>query len=69
MLMSAFAKIDFCCMILNFLEAVYLILGDVNEQRVATVQTTEEEETHQLHSGSPRQEMANRAKSSDLKIR
>ena len=67
--MSAFAKNKFCCMILNFLKTVHLISGDVNEQRVAIVQTTENEGTHQLNSGFPRQEMANRATSSDLKIR
>ena len=38
MFMSAFAKSDFCYMILNFWETVHLISGDVNEQRVAIVQ-------------------------------
>ena len=51
MLMSALAKNDFCCMILNFLETVHLMSGDVNEQRVAIVQTTENERTLQLSSG------------------
>ena len=69
MLISAFAKNDFCCMILNFLETIHLISGDVNEQRVAIVQTTESERAHQLNSSFPSQEMANRANSSDLKIR
>ena len=46
-----------------------MISGDVNEQKIAIVQTIENEGTHQLNSGFPRQEMANRATSSDLKIR
>ena len=35
MLMFAFAKNDFGCMIFNFLNAVHLIRSDVNEQKVA----------------------------------
>ena len=57
MLMSAFAKDDFCCMIFNFLETVHLISGDVNELRLAIVQTTDNERTHQLSSVFPRHEM------------
>ena len=45
MLMSAFAKNYFCCVILNILETVHLISSNVNEQRVAIVQTTENEGT------------------------
>ena len=58
MLMFAFAKNDFGCMILNFLETIHLISGDVNEQRVAIVQTTKNERTHQMNSGFPRQELS-----------
>ena len=68
-LMSTFAKNDFCCMVLIFGEIVHLIRSDVNEQRVAIIQTIENEGTHQLNSGFPRQEMANRANSSDLNKR
>ena len=68
MFMSVFAKNDFCCMILNFLETVHLIRSGLNQQRVAVVQTTRNERRHQLSSGFPRQEMANRANCSDLKI-
>ena len=46
MLMFAFAKNDFGYMILIFLKAVCLIRSDVNELRVAIVQTTENEGTH-----------------------
>ena len=69
MLMSAFAKKkkNFGCVILNFLETVHLIRSDGNERRVAIVQTIENEREHQLSSGFPRQEMANRAYSSDFK--
>ena len=46
-----------------------MIRTDVNGERVAIVQTTDNEGAVQLNSGFPRQEMANRANSSDLKIR
>ena len=65
MLMSGFAKNDFGCMILNFLDMVRLIRGDVNEQRLTIVQITENDRTHQLSCCLNRQEMANRANSSD----
>ena len=37
MLMSALAKNNLRCMVLNFLQPVHLITVDVNEQRVAVV--------------------------------
>ena len=40
MLMSALAKNNLHCMVLNFLQPVHLITVDVNEQRVAEVQLT-----------------------------
>ena len=40
----------------------------VNEQRVAAVPSTENKRTYQLSSGILRQEMADRANSSNLKI-
>ena len=40
MLMSAVAKNNLHCMVLNFLQPVHLITVDVNEQRVAEVQLT-----------------------------
>ena len=53
----------------EYLGTVHLIRSDVNELRVAVVQTTQNERTHQLSSDFPRQEMVNRANPSDLKIR
>ena len=64
--MSALAKNNLRCMALNFLQPVHLIPFDVNEQRVAVVQLTENKRTHRLSSGLRRQEMADRANSSDL---
>ena len=52
-----------------FFETVHLIRSDVSEQSVAIVQTTSNLRTHQMSSSFPRQEIANRANSSDLKIR
>ena len=66
MLMSALAKNNFRCMVLNFLQPVHLITVDVNEQRVAVVQPTKNKRTHQLRRGPRRQGMADRANSSDL---
>ena len=68
MLMSALAKNNFRCMVLNFLQPVHLITVDVNEQRVAVVQPTDNTRMHKLSSGFRRQEMAGGAKSSDLEI-
>ena len=44
MLMSALAKNNLRCMVLNFLQPVHLITIDVNEQRAAVVQPTENKE-------------------------
>ena len=68
MLMSALAKNNLSCVVLNFLQPVHLVTVDVSEQRVTTVQLTENERTHKLSSGFRRQEMADRANSSDLEI-
>ena len=68
MLMSALAKNNLRCVVLNFLQPVHLITVDVSEQRVTTVQPTENKRTHKLSSGFRRQEMADRANSSDLEI-
>ena len=51
-----------------FITAVHLIRSDVSEWRVAIVQTTENGGARQLNSGFPRQEMAIRANSFNLKI-
>ena len=40
MFISALEKNNICCMVLNFLQPVHLITVDVNEQRVAVVQPT-----------------------------
>ena len=53
-------------MILNFLQPVYLITVDVNEQRLAVVQPTENKRTHQMSNGFRRQGMAERANYFDL---
>ena len=55
MLVSAPAKNNLRCMVLNFLQPVHLITVDVNEQRVAVVQP-ENERTHKLSSGFRRQQ-------------
>ena len=53
---SALAKNNYLrCVVLNFLLPVHLITV---EQRLAAVQPTENERTHQLSSGPCRQEMA-----------
>ena len=48
---SAVEKNNICCMVLNFLQPVHLITVNVNEQRVAVVQPTENKTTHQLSNG------------------
>ena len=60
MLMSALVRNNLRCVVLNFLQPV-----DVNEQRVAAVQPTENKRTHKLSSGFRCQEMADRVNSSD----
>ena len=40
----ALAKINVRCMVLNLLQPVHLITVDVNEQKVAVVQPTENKE-------------------------
>ena len=74
MFMSAFARKQQQQQQLTFaawfiFKTAHLISDNVNEQRFAIVQTTENERAHQLSSGFLRQEMANRATSYDLKIR
>ena len=66
--MSAFTKINFRCVVSNFLQPVHLITDNVNEQRVAAVQSTEKKRTRKVSRGFRRQAMADRTNSSDLEI-
>ena len=68
MFICALAKNDISCVALNVFQPVHLITVDVNEQKVAVVQPTENKRTNQLSSGFRRQEMADRANSSDLEM-
>ena len=68
MFMSALAKNNFRCVALSVFQPVHLITVDVNEQRVVVVQPTKNKRTHKLSSGFRRQEMADRANSSDLEM-
>ena len=43
--MSALVKNNLRCMVLNILEPLHLITVDVNEQRIAVVQPTENKRT------------------------
>ena len=66
MLMSALAKNNLSCLVLNFLQRVHLITVDVSEQRFAVVQPTENKSIHKLSNGLRCQEIADRTNSSDL---
>ena len=68
MFICALAKNDISCVALNVFQPVHLITVDVNEQKVAVVQPTENKRTNQLSSGFRRQEIADRANSSDLEM-
>ena len=68
MLMSALAKNNLSCLVLNFLQSVHLITVDVSEQRFAVVQPTENKRIHKPSNGFRRQEIADRTNSSDLDI-
>ena len=68
MFMSALAKNNFRCVALSVFQPVHLMTVDVNEQRVAVVQPTENKRRHKLSRGFRGQEMADRANSSDLEM-
>ena len=47
--MSAFAKKNFRCLVVNFLQPVHLITVAANEQRLAVVQPIENKRIHQIN--------------------